>query len=1211
MLFRRPFSFTIRKSSDALFVHRNTPKNNPKIPFVFSPENMKRSQSIIARYPKQYKKAAVIPLLDLGQRQLGWTSISLMNYVAKMLDMPEMRVYEVATFYTMFNREPVGKYFLQLCTTTPCELCGSTEILKTITKHLGIKPGQTTPDNKFTLVEVECAGACVNAPVLAVNDDYYEDLTPESTLKILKGLEKDDLGVPGPQGGRKSCEPQGGLTSLLEKPYGPGDYLQHSPPFLPLQQMLSSRLNIIRQLSFGFNRPYHSATAHISKTIFDPLDSFPKRHLGPSPQDVSLQLTTLGFSSLDKFIESAIPASVLSKKSLNIPNGALSESELLRTLRQIIAENKVLKSYIGMGYAGSITPPVISRNILENPGWYTSYTPYQPEISQGRLESLFNFQTVVTDLTGLDIANASLLDEATAAGEAMIMAFNASRNKKKTIFVDKGIHLQTIECLRSRAEGFGIDIVVGDANQSAVDMHKDDLMGVIAQYPASDGSVTDYTSLAKHLHSNSSLLILATDLLALSLLKPPGEIGADIAFGNSQRFGIPLGYGGPHAAFFACVDEHKRRLPGRIVGLSKDRMGADAFRLALQTREQHIRREKATSNICTSQALLANMSAMYAVWHGPEGIKEIARKINGLTTMLADIVVQAGYKVGNDTWFDTLTIKCPANKIVASALDKGINLRQVDDETVGITLDETVTKSDFFDICSIFSNETNLTEHFKQSFPSYLRRTSPYLTHPVFNTHHSETDLLRYINHLQSKDLSLVHSMIPLGSCTMKLNATAQLIPLSWPEINALHPFIPQHQAKGYTKLLDQLAVDLAEITGFDGVSLQPNSGAQGEYAGLKTIRAYLKSKGQQHRDICLIPVSAHGTNPASAVMAGLRVVTIKCDQKGNLDLVDLQSKAEKYKDELAAVMITYPSTYGVFEEQIGKACEIIHEMGGLVYMDGANMNAQIGLCSPGEIGADVCHLNLHKTFCIPHGGGGPGMGPIGVKKHLKPFLPDHPIIKTGGEQAIKPISAAPFGSASILVISWAYIKAMGIDLVYLSNFALLNANYMARKLSSHYKVLYTNNHGLCAHEFILDVRGFKESVGIEAIDFAKRLQDYGFHAPTMSWPVNGTLMIEPTESEGLDEIDRYCEALISIRKEIEKIENGTWPCDVNPLKMAPHPLVDLLNEPWDRPYTREQAGFPLSYLKEKKFWPSIARVDDSYGDLNLVCSCRPVETIE
>ncbi|KAL9001410.1 MAG: hypothetical protein Q9188_005466 [Gyalolechia gomerana] len=983
--------------------------------------------------------------------------------------------------------------------------------------------------------------------------------------------------------------------------------------------------------------------------ILKPLDTFPRRHIGPSSQDAQRMLDSLDppAKSLDEFVKQVLPKDLLNNHDLQIqgtPAGqdGFSESQLIKRLHQIADENQVMRTYIGCGYAGTRVPEVIKRNVLENPAWYTSYTPYQPEISQGRLESLLNFQTVVSDLTALSIANASVLDEPTAAAEAMTLSLNAlpaSRQKRpdKTFLVSHLCHPQTAAVLQSRADGFGIKIVLADIladGAKAVKEMGDDLVGVLAQYPDTEGGVEDFQSLADIVHDLKATFCVGTDLLALTILKPPGEFGADIAFGNAQRFGVPFGYGGPHAAFFACSEKYKRKIPGRLVGVSKDRLGDKAMRLALQTREQHIRREKATSNICTAQALLANMSAFYAIYHGPQGLKAIAQRARTGARFIEECLLSLGYTTGNRgkgshgrVLFDTVAVsvekgKAPSIAAYASKNHK-INLRVLDDSRLGITLDETVDKADLEDILMIFVQNAgkginiNISE-LPAEMPSPLLRTSSYLTHPVFNTHHSETELLRYMHHLQSKDLSLTHSLIPLGSCTMKLNATTEMVPVSWPEFASMHPFVPVEQAKGYKTLIQELENDLAEITGFHAVSLQPNSGAQGEFTGLRIIRkwqeTYNESKTGTKRDICLIPVSAHGTNPASAAMAGMRVVTIKCEPvTGNLDMKDLQDKCEKYKDELAAIMVTYPSTFGVFEPHIREVCKLVHEHGALVYMDGANMNAQIGLCSPGDIGADVCHLNLHKTFCIPHGGGGPGVGPVGVTKALEEFLPGHNLIETGGKNAIAPVSAAPWGSASILPISWAYIKMMGgRGLTHATKITLLNANYILSRLKPHYPILYTNEAGRCAHEFILDIRKFKDSAGIEAIDVAKRLQDYGFHAPTMSWPVANTLMIEPTESEDLAELDRFCDSLIEIRKEIKAVETGDQPKEGNVLKMAPHSLKDLLvGGDWDRSYSREKAAYPLPWLKEKKFWPSVTRLDDAYGDMNLFCSCGSVESID
>ncbi|MCJ1415748.1 glycine decarboxylase subunit P [Xylographa parallela] len=1042
----------------------------------------------------------------------------------------------------------------------------------------------------------------------------------------------------------------------------------------PLSYLSPHRRFVVNGFNGSPRRPFYSSSTadktndfveYIKATnkvdMLAPLDTFSRRHIGPSPSSTQQMLQGLDppAKSLDDFIREVLPAGILSSRNLRIEGqkkqketldgeNGLTESQLIARLRIIASGNKVMRSYIGCGYAGTRTPEVIKRNVLEGPGWYTSYTPYQPEISQGRLESLLNFQTMVSDLTGLSISNASVLDEPTAAAEAMTLAMNAlpvARQKRagKRFLVSHLCHPQTIAVLRSRAEGFDINIQVVDILANGGHNAKEageDLIGVLVQYPDTEGGVEDFQELADTVHRLGATFCVATDLLALTVLKPPGEFGADIAFGNAQRLGVPFGYGGPHAAFFACSEKYKRKIPGRLIGVSKDRLGDKAMRLALQTREQHIRREKATSNICTAQALLANMSAFYAVYHGPDGLKAIAERAIVGARVLEESVRRLGFNTGTTgknsdgrTASDTIAVEVgtdKASEFAAWAVEnKSINLRIISADKLGVTIDETVDTQDLLDIINVFEHfsskkaSINLGEIVADlginsledvSSSSAMKRTSSYLTHPVFNTHHSETELLRYIHHLQSKDLSLTHSMIPLGSCTMKLNATTEMIPVSWPEFSSIHPFVPVDQAKGYAILIDELERDLAEITGFDAVSLQPNSGAQGEFTGLRVIRKYQEMQPGQKRDICLIPVSAHGTNPASAAMCGMRVVTIKCETgTGNLDMTDLKAKCEKYSEELGAIMITYPSTFGVFEPQVKEMCDLVHSHGGQVYMDGANMNAQIGLCSPGEIGADVCHLNLHKTFCIPHGGGGPGVGPIGVKSHLAPFLPGHPLVQTGGEKAIAPVSGAPWGSASILPISWAYIKMMGgRGLTHATKITLLNANYILSRLKSHYPVLYTNAAGRCAHEFILDVRKFKESAGIEAIDVAKRLQDYGYHAPTMSWPVANTLMIEPTESESKEEVDRFCDALISIRKEIEAIEKGEQPREGNVLKMAPHSLKDLLaGDKWERSYSQETAAYPLPWLKEKKFWPSVTRLDDAYGDMNLFCTCGPVDAVD
>ncbi|KAK9453061.1 glycine cleavage system P-protein-domain-containing protein [Dipodascopsis uninucleata] len=978
--------------------------------------------------------------------------------------------------------------------------------------------------------------------------------------------------------------------------------------------LLTSRVRILRSMCGGQTR---------RSSVFAATDTYARRHIGPlDVNSTNRMLQKLGYESVNELVADVVPEDILTRRPLKIePQEGYSESELTAKLKEIASKNKVLRSYIGTGYYGTIVPPVIQRNILECPEWYTSYTPYQPEISQGRLESLLNYQTLVTDLTGMAIANASLLDEGTAASEAMLMSFNAARGNKKTFFADRSLHPQTLACLKSRASVFGIHVV-----QELPESDKD-LFGAVAQYPSTDGSISDWSSLSERVHAAGGLFSIATDLLALTILKPPSEFGADIVFGTSQRFGVPLGFGGPHAAFFAAADSQKRKIPGRLIGVSQDRLGNRALRLSLQTREQHIRREKATSNICTAQALLANMAAMYAVYHGPQGLKDIASRVFSLTTVLAHGLSGLGFTISNKNWFDTLTVEVgDSDKYLQHAVSKyGINLRKVSSSEVGVSIDETVTKSDLVDILSVFATASDLSASIgigaldelatelgisAQKPPcvgSEFQRSSRILAYDVFNKYHSETEMLRYIHHLQTKDLSLANSMIPLGSCTMKLNATTEMIAISWPEFANIHPFVPDDQSTGYRELITQLENDLADITGLDATSLQPNSGAQGEYTGLRVIRAYMDSKGEAKRDVCLIPVSAHGTNPASAAMAGMKVVAVKCTNMGELDITDLEAKASKHRNNLAAIMMTYPSTFGVFEPNIRKAIDIVHNYGGQVYMDGANMNAQIGLCSPGDMGADVCHLNLHKTFCIPHGGGGPGVGPICVKSHLAPFLPGHPIVKMAGVDAIDPVSAAPWGSASILTISWAYIKLMGgRGILKSTEYALLNANYMAERLRGHYQILYTNSNNKCAHEFIVDLRSITAATGIEAIDVAKRLQDYGFHAPTMSWPVAGTLMIEPTESENLDELDRFCDAMISIRKEIKKVEVGAAPRENNLLKNAPHSQFDLLRSDWDRSYTREEAAYPLPHLRERKFWPSVTRVDDTFGDLNLFCTCEP-----
>lgn len=955
-----------------------------------------------------------------------------------------------------------------------------------------------------------------------------------------------------------------------------------------------------------------------------PTDAFIHRHIGPTPDEVQQMLGVLGISSLDCLIDQTVPQAIRLTQPLQLPTPQ-TEAAAIAQLKEIASKNQIFRSFIGMGYYDCITPPVIQRNILENPGWYTAYTPYQAEIAQGRLEALLNFQTLIIDLTGLEIANASLLDEGTAAAEAMTLSYSLAKNKAKAFFVAQDCHPQTIAVLKTRAKPLGIEILLGNHQTFTFEQP---IFGALLQYPATDGAIYDYSNFIEQAHATGALVTVAADILSLCLLKPPGEFGADIAVGSTQRFGVPLGFGGPHAAYFATKEEFKRQVPGRIVGISKDANGQSALRLALQTREQHIRREKATSNICTAQVLLAVIASMYAVYHGPEGVKRIAEKVHSLTIMLAAGLQRLGYKIGAAPFFDTVRVELgqkSLEEILKAAETHQINLRTIDSKTVGISLDETTTMEEVKHLWQIFSGTTDFTNLTNEllteandsistqnlSVPSLTQfaRTSSYLTHPVFNRYHSETELLRYLHRLETKDLSLTTSMIPLGSCTMKLNATAEMMPVTWPEFAKLHPFAPPSQTRGYQVLFQQLETWLAEITGFAGISLQPNAGSQGEYAGLLVIRQYHEHRGESHRNVCLIPQSAHGTNPASAVMAGMKVVAIACDSQGNIDLEDLQRQAEKYRKELAALMVTYPSTHGVFEEKIKEICEIVHANGGQVYMDGANMNAQVGLCRPGDFGADVCHLNLHKTFCIPHGGGGPGMGPIGVKAHLVPFLPaTNPPSELNNADSIGYVSAAPWGSASILVISWMYIRMMGSEgLTEATKVAILNANYIAKRLNSYYPVLYQGQSGFVAHECILDLRPLKKSAGIEVEDIAKRLMDYGFHAPTVSWPVAGTLMVEPTESESKEELDRFCEAMIAIRQEIEAIETGKMDAHNNLLKNAPHPAASLLVSEWNHPYTREQAAYPAPWTKEHKFWPSVARIDNAFGDRNFVCSCLPM----
>lgn len=940
-------------------------------------------------------------------------------------------------------------------------------------------------------------------------------------------------------------------------------------------------------------------------------DQFVDRHLGVRSDDLDAMLTVLGVRSLDELIDSTVPERIRFRRALDI-DAAKSEYEALNDLKAIAQKNQVLRSFIGMGYSNCIVPPVIQRNILENPGWYTQYTPYQPEIAQGRLEALLNFQTMVIDLTGLEIANASLLDEGTAAAEAMAMSYGVVKNKATAFWVSEACHPQTIEVVRTRAIPLGIEIIIGDHRTFEFDTP---IFGALLQYPASDGAIYDYSSFVDRAHQSGALVTVAADLLSLTLLKPPGEFGADIAIGNTQRFGVPLGYGGPHAAYFATKETYKRQLPGRLVGVSKDRSGHPALRLALQTREQHIRRDKATSNICTAQVLLAVIAGMYAVYHGASGLKQIADRIHQLTVQLATGLEQLGYKLGREPYFDTLRVSVPnrADEILNRALKRQINLRKVDQNTIGISIDETTSQQDLIDLLEIFADRSvSLPSIPTAPIPAALERTSAYLTHPVFHSYRSETELLRYMYRLQSKDLSLTSAMIPLGSCTMKLNATAEMVPITWAEFGQIHPFAPIEQTQGYQILFQQLQSWLAEITGFAAISLQPNAGSQGEYTGLLVIRQYHQSRGDHDRTVCLIPQSAHGTNPASAVMAGMKVVAIACDHDGNIDIADLKAKAEQHRDRLSALMVTYPSTHGVFEEGIEEICSIVHQNGGQVYMDGANMNAQVGLCRPGDFGADVCHLNLHKTFCIPHGGGGPGMGPIGVAAHLVPFLPNHSVIPVSGDQGIGAVSAAPWGSASILPISWMYIAMMGGEgLTEATKIAILNANYIAKRLEGYYPVLYKGKNGLVAHECILDLREFKKSADIEVDDIAKRLIDYGFHPPTVSWPVAGTVMVEPTESESKAELDRFCDAMIAIREEIREIESGSVDRVNNVLKNAPHTVADLVNDAWDRGYSRSKAIFPTAWTRENKFYPAVGRIDNAYGDRNLVCSCLPMDAYE
>ncbi|MDR9826497.1 aminomethyl-transferring glycine dehydrogenase [Vibrio sp. FNV 38] len=940
---------------------------------------------------------------------------------------------------------------------------------------------------------------------------------------------------------------------------------------------------------------------------------FVARHNGPNLTDQQKMLSAINATSLDALINETVPSQIRQEQPMQLAP-AQSEADMLVEMRKFAEQNQIKRSFIGQGYYNTFTPNVILRNVFENPGWYTAYTPYQPEISQGRLESLLNFQQMVMDLTGMEIANASLLDEATAAAEAMTLCKRAGKSKSKTFFVADDVHPQTIEVVKTRAKYIGFDVIV-DVLES---LPQQEVFGALVQYPGTSGEVRDLSDIIAQAQSNKTLVTVATDLLASTLLKPAGEMGADVVIGSAQRFGVPMGYGGPHAAFMATRDKHKRTMPGRVIGVSIDSKGNQALRMAMQTREQHIRREKATSNICTAQALLANMASFYAVYHGEEGLRTIARRTHHMTAILAAGLTKSGYELSHNSFFDTITIetKQQTQALYEQALASDLNLRLMDSK-LGVSCDETTTQADIEalfkvfginDTVAILSSEISTNEF--AAIPETLRRTSRFLTHPVFNTHHSETQMMRYLKQLENKDFSLTHGMIPLGSCTMKLNAAAEMIPVSWPEFGAIHPFAPLEQAAGYTALAADLKQKLCEITGYDDFSLQPNSGASGEYAGLIAIQRYHASRGEEHRNVCLIPSSAHGTNPATASMVSMKVVVVKCDDDGNIDMGDLTDKIEKHQDNLSSIMITYPSTHGVYEEQVREVCEMVHTAGGQVYLDGANMNAQVGLTSPGLIGSDVSHLNLHKTFCIPHGGGGPGMGPIGVKSHLAPFLPGH--IENGVEGKDCAVSAADLGSASILPISWAYIAMMGEEgLTNATKVAILNANYVMERLRPHYPVLYRGSNGRVAHECIIDIRPLKEETGISEEDIAKRLMDYGFHAPTMSFPVAGTLMVEPTESEDLEELDRFCEAMIAIRHEMSQVKDGVWPLDNNPLVNAPHTQADLASEQWERPYSRNVACFPSAYTHIWKYWPTVNRVDNVYGDRNLICSCPSIDNYQ
>lgn len=953
----------------------------------------------------------------------------------------------------------------------------------------------------------------------------------------------------------------------------------------------------------------------MSNSVLHHYDRFQNRHIGPTPEEQAEMLKVIGVSSLDELIEKTVPNHIRLPHPLELPP-AQSEYEFLNELRTVASKNKLFSSFIGMGYYNTITPTVILRNVMENPGWYTQYTPYQAEIAQGRLESLLNFQTMVIDLTGLEIANASLLDEATAAGEAMHLMLAITKGNAHKLFVSESVFPQTLDVLKTRCEPLNVEIVVGNPLTAQLD---ESYFGAIIQYPDGGGQISNYRTFCEHAHEHGIHVAVATDLLALTLITPPGEWGADIVFGSAQRMGVPLGYGGPHAAFFATKEAYKRQMPGRIIGVSIDAQGSVALRMALQTREQHIKRDKATSNICTAQALLSNMAAMYGVYHGPKGLTAIASRIHELTKLLEIGAKELGFIQHNTVYFDTLRFDAgnvAISEIRRTAEEHRMNFRYMDGNQFGISLDETSSLNTVIEILQVLAKASKrqpvilngATTSVAVDYAEEFKRTSAFMTHPVFNKYHNETDMLRYIKRLENKDLSLAHSMIALGSCTMKLNATTEMIPVTWSEFGAIHPFAPLDQTEGYQEVFDGLSKALCEITGFDAMSLQPNAGAQGEYTGLMVIRAYHRSRGDFHRNVAIIPASAHGTNPASAVMAGMKVVVVASDDKGYIDLQDLFKKVEEHKDDLSCLMVTYPSTHGVFEEDIKEICDMVHSHGGLVYMDGANMNAQVGLTSPRMIGADVCHLNLHKTFCIPHGGGGPGMGPIGVTKELAPFLPGHALVQTGGNQAISAVSAAPWGSASILLISWAYIKMMGGEgLKHATEVAILNANYIKARLEEHYATLYKGENGYCAHEKIIDLRMFK-SLGIEAEDIAKRLIDYGFHAPTLSFPVPGTIMIEPTESEPKDEIDRFCSAMIEIRKEIAEIENGMYDKTDNVLKNSPHTQHVICADEWNHAYSRTKAAFPLPYLRANKFWATVGRVNNTYGDRVLICSCPPME---